>query len=163
MRPKPKYFLLPAVIFLAIVLVALAVRLWPRTVPFDQCSDVYKKYAKMDGVDATFIKDYKVNDTVFVDVTLLEVTDTNVWEVLCKDFDIVSFKLYPEEYRKKMTSSNSYSVRVIRDTIKDGKDIYYMRDVIIYSHPNRTMCIFNGLNEKQYDAIIENKTREITY
>ncbi len=139
------------------------VLLLPQVVPFSQCSDVYKRYAKMDGVDATFIKDYKINDTVFVDATLLESTDSNVWEVLCKDFDIVSFKLYPEEYRKKMTSSNSYSVRVIRDTIKDGKDIYYMRDVIIYSHPNRTMCIFKGMNEKQYDAIIENKTREITY
>lgn len=148
---------------LLIVLGTLTVKLWPRTVPFDQCSVAYQTYANQPGIRAAFIKDYKVNDTVFVDATLLEATDSNVWEVLCKDFDIVSFKLYPEEYRKKMTSSNSYSVRVIRDTIKDGKDIYYMRDVIIYSHPNRTMCIFNGMNEKQYDAIIENKTREITY
>ena len=39
-----------------------AVLLLPQVVPFSQCSDVYKRYAKMDGVDATFIKDYKVND-----------------------------------------------------------------------------------------------------
>ncbi len=47
---------------------------WPRTVSFDQCSDVYKRYAKMDGVYATFIKDYKVNGSIFVDVTMLEAT-----------------------------------------------------------------------------------------
>ena len=88
MRPKPKQFLLPAIIFLAIVLVALAVRLWPRTIPFDQCSDVYKRYAAVDGVVATFIKDYKVNDTVFVDVTLLEATDSVSWTTLKKDFDV---------------------------------------------------------------------------
>ena len=52
---KPKQLILPAIIFLAIVLVALAVRLWPRTVPFDQCSDLYKQYANVEGIDATFI------------------------------------------------------------------------------------------------------------
>ena len=87
MRPKPKQFLLPAIIFLAIVLVALAVRLWPRTVPFDQCSDLYKQYVAVEGINATYIKDYKVNDTVFVDVTLLEATDS-MWHTLMKDFNI---------------------------------------------------------------------------
>ncbi len=88
MRPKPKQLILPAIIFLTIVLVALAVRLWPRTVPFDQCSEVYKRYADMDGVDATFIKDYKVNDTVFVDVTLIEARSDSAWNVLLHDFNI---------------------------------------------------------------------------
>ena len=75
-----------AIIFLAIVLVALAVRLWPRTVPFDQCSDLYKQYVAVEGINATYIKDYKVNDTVFVDVTLLEATDS-MWHTLMKDFN----------------------------------------------------------------------------
>ena len=83
-RPQ---FLLPAIIFLAIVLVALVVRLWPRTVPFDQCSDLYKQYVAVEGINATYIKDYKVNDTVFVDVTLLEATDS-MWHTLMKDFNI---------------------------------------------------------------------------
>ena len=87
MRPKPKQFLLLAIIFLAIVLVALAVRLWPRTVPFDQCSDLYQQYVAVEGINATYIKDYKVNDTVFVDVTLLEATDS-MWHTLMKDFNI---------------------------------------------------------------------------
>jgi hypothetical protein len=78
---------LPAIIFLAIVLVALAVRLWPRTVPFDQCSDLYKQYVAVEGINATYIRDYKVNDTVFVDVTLLEATDS-MWHTLMKDFNI---------------------------------------------------------------------------
>ena len=84
---KPKQLILPSIIFLAIVLVALAVRLWPRTVPFDQCSDLYKQYVAVEGINATYIKDYKVNDTVFVDVTLLEATDS-MWHTLMKDFNI---------------------------------------------------------------------------
>lgn len=78
---------MPAIIFLAIVLVALAVRLWPRTVPLDQCSDLYKQYVAVEGINATYIKDYKVNDTVFVDVTLLEATDS-MWHTLMTDFNI---------------------------------------------------------------------------
>lgn len=60
---------------------------WPRTVPFDQCSDLYKQYVAVEGINATYIKDYKVNDTVFVDVTLLEATDS-MWHTLMKDFNI---------------------------------------------------------------------------
>ena len=72
---------------LLIVLGTLTVKLWPRTVPFDQCSEIYQKYASMENVKASFIKDYKVNDTVFVDVTLLEATDS-MWHTLMKDFNI---------------------------------------------------------------------------
>jgi hypothetical protein len=72
---------------LLIVLGTLIVKLWPRTVPFDQCSDLYKQYVAVEGINATYIKDYKVNDTVFVDVTLLEATDS-MWHTLMKDFNI---------------------------------------------------------------------------
>ena len=73
---------------LLIVLGTLTVKLWPRTVPFDQCSEIYKKYANVEKVKASFIKDFKVNDTVFVDVTLLEATDSMGWATLKKDFEI---------------------------------------------------------------------------
>ena len=64
-----------------------AVLLLPQVVPFDQCSDLYKQYVAVEGINATYIKDYKVNDTVFVDVTLLEATDS-MWHTLMKDFNI---------------------------------------------------------------------------
>lgn len=64
-----------------------AVLLLPQVVPFDQCSDLYKQYVAVEGINATYIKDYKVNDTVFVDVTLLEATDS-MWHILMKDFNI---------------------------------------------------------------------------
>jgi len=64
-----------------------AVLLLPQVVPFSQCSDLYKQYVAVEGINATYIKDYKVNDTVFVDVTLLEATDS-MWHTLMKDFNI---------------------------------------------------------------------------
>ena len=71
---------------LLIIIGTLAVKLWPRSVPYDQCSDIYKHYAGVEGIDASFIKYFKVNDSVFVDVTLLEAKDSASWAVLMHDF-----------------------------------------------------------------------------
>lgn len=60
----------------------------PRTVPFDQCSETYKTYCNRPGINATFIKDLRINDTVTVDVTLLEAVDSAGWETLRKDFNV---------------------------------------------------------------------------
>lgn len=139
-----------------------AVLFLPQVVPFDQCSDVYKKYAGMDGVDATFIRDYKVNDTVFVDVTLLEAKDTTAWEELCKDFDIASITQFPVEFRESLTASNSYSLRVIKDSTDTDCGVEYSRNVIIFSYPKMSMCIFHNMNYKQYNAIVDKNVKNIS-
>ena len=152
MRPKPKQFLLLAIIFLAIVLVALAVRLWPRTIPFDQCSDLYKQYANVEGIDATFIKDYKVNDTVFVDVTLLEAKDSADWATLKNDFGVPT----PSPY--------------FQQQIDEGKDIIYVKlnpkstdtisnpntnpdNLLAISNLHRTLTIFHVKNDVEKLAV----------
>ena len=67
--------------------VALLVVRCPRTVPYEQCSEVYKRYSKVEGVRATYIKDFRVNDTLTVGVTLLEATDSAGWEHLLNSFN----------------------------------------------------------------------------
>lgn len=161
MKTKPKYIILPAIAFLAIVAVALAVRLWPRTVPFDQCSDLYKQYSSVEGVNATYIKDYKVNDSVFVDVTLLEAKDTTMWEDLCEDFNIASITKLPVEFRENLAASNSYSLHVIKDSADSDCDVEYRKYVIIFSYSQMTMCIFHNVDNNKYAAIIEKKTKEV--
>ena len=143
---------MPAIIFLAIVLVALAVRLWPRTVPFDQCSDVYKRYAAVDGVDATFIKDYKVNDTVFVDVTLLEATDSVIWTTLKKDFEVPNPP--PDVQQFIDNGEDLIYVKVIpkstsTDTILDS----YSNNLLAISHLKRTLTVFHIKNKEELNAV----------
>ena len=153
MRPKPKQFLLPAIIFLAIVLVALAVRLWPRTVPFDQCSDVYKRYAAVDGVVATFIKDYKVNDTVFVDVTLLEATDSVGWATLKKDFDIPNPS---PDFQQRIDNGNNliYTKIIPKATVLDTLQNSYTKNLLAISHLNRSLIVFHTKNNDEVHAVI---------
>ena len=73
---------------LTILIGTMTVKFWPRTVPFDQCSEEYKKYADSPGIKASYIKDFCINDTVSVDVTMLEATDTIGWNTLINDFSL---------------------------------------------------------------------------
>lgn len=136
---------------------------WPRTVPFSQCSDVYKRYAKMDGVDATFIKDYKVNDTVVVSATLLETSDTCMWEKMCEDIHVPSITKIPEEFKDMFFSEKTFEYIVKKDsTFVDRKDTY-LKNLYVYSRKNMTICVFHSLTEEQYDAIIDKEIDDISF
>ena len=149
---KPKQLILPAIIFLAIVLVALAVRLWPRTIPFDQCSDVYKRYAAVDGVDATFIKDYKVNDTVFVDATLLEAKDSAVWVMLKNDFEVPNPGPIAQQFIDH--GEDLIGVKIIPKSIAvDTTSKEYPNNLLAISYLNHTLTIFHIKNDVEKHAV----------
>ncbi|MBP5515796.1 MAG: hypothetical protein J6X86_02490 [Bacteroidales bacterium] len=149
---KPKQLILPAIIFLAIVLVALAVRLWPRTIPFDQCSDVYKRYAAVDGVDATFIKDYKVNDTVFVDATLLEAKDSAVWVMLKNDFEVPNPGPIAQQFIDN--GEDLIGVKIIPKSIAvDTTSKEYPNNLLAISYLNHTLTIFHIKNDVEKHAV----------
>lgn len=76
-------------ILIVVVILGGASIFWymQRTVPYWQCSEVYKRYKDVEGVRATYIKDFRVNDTLTIGVTLLEATDSEGWERLLKAFD----------------------------------------------------------------------------
>ena len=123
--------------------------LMPQVIPYSQCSDVYKQYADVDGIDATFIKDYKVNDTLTVNVTLLRATDSSGWATLRGDFgthdvverisegkDLVSVKMVP-----------SMQDRSQQDTCGT------MYDVAAISYMRHTVSIFHTKNRDERYAV----------
>ena len=86
---KKSSILLLGLLVVAIVVVATMVaRYLPGVVPYWQCSEVYKKYSRVEGVRATYVKDYRVNDTLTVGVTLLEATDSAGWACLKEDYGL---------------------------------------------------------------------------
>jgi len=65
--------------FVLSLTVALTVMLWrccPRTVPLSQCSVVYQRYHDVPGIQAAFIKNKRINDTIEVDMTLFSAADS---------------------------------------------------------------------------------------
>ncbi len=77
---------------LAVVLLSLlasaataAVIYWRHTVPLSQTSEVYRRYRDFPGVDAAFIRQMPINDTLRVDMTLLQARDSLAFANLLRD------------------------------------------------------------------------------
>lgn len=157
-------WLITIIICLVILGGGAVVLLLPQVVPFDQCSEVYKRYADMDGVDATFIKDYKVNDSIRVNVTLLQATDSVSWNIIAKDLNVPPPPEIPDEYKGLFLQSNSFGYFIIKNKPNEDKQIHDKRkDICTFSREKVTICIFHTCNETQIDAILDNSIDEITF
>ena len=145
---------------LLIVLGTLIVKLWPRTVPFDQCSFAYQTYANQPNIRAAFIKDYRINDTVKVNVTLLEAKTDSAWTVLQTDFNV---PIIPEEYKHLINNYNSVdSWLAPKDNYKSPMDtIAYRNDAIVVSRQKQIVSIFHLRKETPIDDIFIHKLNEI--
>lgn len=125
----------------------------PQVVPMDKCSDLYKRYANIDGIGATFIKDYKVNDSVFVDVTVLEATDSVGWQELRADFKLSGIQ---KETSKRMGKNISYKYAPKKDYTK-GTDTTNIlnNDCVAINYTDSTLCIFHYNDEETRKAIVD--------
>lgn len=71
-----RYWLIVSAISLVVALVTLVVIKAPRTVPLEQCSEVYRRYHDTPGIQASFIRNKKINDTLRLDMTLFKAEDS---------------------------------------------------------------------------------------
>ena len=78
---KKRHYILLAIVAVGL-LVCAAVALRPRQLPLEECSQLYRDYAHNPHVTVAFIKDFPVNDTLRVDVTTLQATDSTGWHSL---------------------------------------------------------------------------------
>ena len=153
-------------IFATVPLVVLGilafVKLYPRSVPLDECSPLYRQYAGHEDIEATFIKDYPVDDTTLVDVTLIQATTDSAWERVCPSF-IPS--IYTEG--EKDTIIHSYSVTHWPATEDSPQTIVNPTTTnqfifITITPPLKTICIFHIETIAELNAIIEYKIHELS-
>ena len=133
-------------VFVAVVMVVAVCM--QRVVPYWQCSEVYKKYSRVEGVRATYVKDYRVNDTLTVGVTLLEATDSAGWERLSRDFEIP--ELGKEDEQNVLEHSTVGFKKMCPQLPKDDTENW----LTTYSREKRSVCVFHVVDNAQYLAII---------
>ena len=138
-------------VFVAVVMVVAVCM--QRVVPYWQCSEVYKKYSRVEGVRATYVKDYRVNDTLTVGVTLLEATVDSGWVTLQEDFGL---PVIPKEYEKFFCAdSNKVSLKFFpkkEPLCLDGDTL--LNDVLAISFYKHTIAYFEVKNRMQSDLFI---------
>ena len=163
MNNMRKHNIICLAIIVAGVLAALVVLYLRTTVPYWQCSEVYKRYHKVEGVRATYIKNYPLNDTLTIGVTLLEATTDSGWAMLQEDFGL---PIIPKEVEEIFYGdSNRVSVKGSPkcvpifsngDTLADDLiAISFFKHTIAYFEVQDSIQLKSILN-KQFDDNVRN-------
>lgn len=140
---------------LLILVGAMAVKLWPRTVPFSQCSEFYQKYAGSPGIDASFVKNFRINDTLNVDVTVLKATDSVGWATMLYDFDIPT---PPPVFMQRISNGEDVvSIKRIfeEDSTPDSSSARKTKAFMAISRLHQSLTIFSIKDNSHVLAIIE--------
>ena len=134
-----------------VVGVALAVKFLFCAVPYCQSSEVYKKYKDVEGIRASYVKDFRVNDTLTIGVTLLEATTDSGWAMLQRDFSITPIP--PEVIN--LIDSNSVDLWLAskREYSRHKDSILSNNYLIAASRFKHKIAIFDIWSEEQLDAI----------
>lgn len=156
---KRMWLLTLALSFLA-VLAAVAWRCWPRTVPLSQCSEVYQRYHDTPGIQASFIKNKQINDTLRLDMTLFEADDSLAFANLLKDWgksdeyihDIMTH--YFDKNTRYIKLHPKGHPELPKSKIKTENEIVATFPVI------RTILVFHTQTEQAIDQIVYSNLRE---
>ena len=148
-----KNYLIGGVLFVTVVCAMLAWGYLTRVVPYWQCGEVYKRYSKVEGVRATYVKDYRLNDTLTVAVTLLEAVTDSGWVRLQEDFEL---PIIPKEFEEIFCGdSNRVTTKNYPKSVPlyiDGDTL--MNDLIAISYYKHSICHFAISSKEKKDLIM---------
>ena len=137
-----KKYCIPVVIALLGAAVCVGVYLSPRQLPLSQCSELYRQYSGDSHIRASFIKDFRVNDSLALDVTVLEALDSAGWDTLvCRYF----FVPLPGYEKPDFESKDRETSRLApRDDISLPTDTVFENNVLlILSNEKRSLFVFH--------------------
>lgn len=165
MKPrKIKLFWTWGTVLLLLLAVAVTLTIqWPRLFPYHHTSDLYRHYAAQPGIDATFLKNFPVNDTLCLDVLLLEATDSAGWERLKRDFNIKDFS--PEALLYIDSTAISFKYAPKRDHSLKQDSVLTENDFVVFSRHQHKIMLFDINEENQNLEIVihqlKNKKTEL--
>lgn len=124
---------------------------WHYVRPQQQVSDLYRRYHNADGIAASYIHNFPVNDTLSLDVTLLEATTDSAWQALCADFAISNMvetikQIAPHVVFSRQVSRRDYTQVVLGDS-PDA-------ECLSISCDSRTIAVFHTRNAAEMKAVL---------
>ena len=155
-----KRWIITLVVVAVAIVGAVAWVVWPRTVPLAECSDIYRRYADTPGVNAAYIKDYRVNDTMTVCATVLEAVDSASWEDMQNDFnvklpDVVLKFMNGKLPKRDIKLVPKYDYHLPMDSV------FVNNDLIVTMRHSHIICIFHIENQEQYHAVYKKQFNDM--
>ena len=137
--------------FLLLTLLGVAaVAAWRYLLPERHVSDLYRRYEHADGIAASYIHNFPVNDTLRLDVTLLEATTDSAWQALCADFAISDIAetiedIDPHAIFSRQVNRHDYA-QIVRGDSPDA-------EILAISYDSKTLSIFHTSNAAEKHAV----------
>lgn len=142
------------------VLVVGAVTAWhyrARLFPQGEVSALFLRYEHQPGIEADFIKNYRLNDSTAVDVTVLKATDSVAWGNLVQDFclDYIDSSIV-EDVRK---NKNSITIKLFPKghPCEDPDSLMADNSLMVCSFTLHEMSIFDLKGNESLSSIITYK------
>ena len=146
-----KSWIITILLCLFIIAASIVAVRWPRTVPLSQCSELYRHYADNPDIHASFIKDFRINDTLVVDVTLLKAASDTGWALLRKDFNLNIPKESEELFYESGRASWKYIPKANPALPPDSNMLN--NDCLAISFSKHILCIFTITDDYHAKAI----------
>lgn len=126
-----RWNIISIVVCLLLLGAAVLMRVCPRGPSPDGLGRIYLRYADNGHIDASLIKGYRINDTLKMDVVILEGIDSAGWVQLKKEFDLKTHKDIecPEGY--------TYEEWIAHDTLPGCTTFLINRNDTTLSHPRK--------------------------
>lgn len=112
--------------------------------PAEQPSELYAKYAPHEGLTVAQVSGFRLNDTVSVDVVLLQADDEAAWQRLAAELGV---RPADEGSASWLAEPDSPAVR----TAWTGEPVLR----VVASPARRTVGLYRLESEVQYDALID--------
>lgn len=110
---------------------------------------LYHRYSDRKGLTVAEVDGFSLNDSVHVDVVILQAEDDEEWQRLCDEFDIRG----EEGTLSWLGETDNPSIRT------EWNNGTVMR--VIASHSRRTIGLYRIDNEVQYDALIDYQLNKV--
>lgn len=157
-KTKILWCLLALLSLVAAATVVVRLNLW--NVSGVQPSGLYLQYKDMPGIQASFIKDKYINDSVCVDVTLLKAVDSsNFMQLLIslnkpEDLIIRVAKTQGKEDHRYVSLHPKGHPELPMDPVRMNNDV-----VVVFT-ALRSVAVFNITQEDQYKLILLGNTKK---
>ena len=147
------FWLLFPLLCLLTVGVSAAITYWRHTVPLAETSEVYRQYRHLPGVRAAFIRQMPINDTLRLDMTLLEAEDSAAFA------DLLRAMGEREEFIHDMATLREFHINQ-----ENGYNIRYtgnwkspsgIEQEVSFFPVRRCVAVFHTISEKEMDVVFK--------
>ena len=142
--------------------VAVLCDIHSRRVVDSEVSEVYRHYVGRPDLKVGFVKDYRVDDSITVDVTTITAKDSAGWEALLRELNVSEYTItIQREARKEGIAAVTTDYRLkqhpdIRVSMGNDNKL----DLLFFSYQDQIVFIFDVESKDQANRISNYKSKD---